>query len=296
MPYRADDRVVQARVAAFRARLLAEAAEAPAFVERWTGAELAAIEAGLREMIAERVEVVLTTGSRVVPLVQRADPSLPLVFVGTSDPVGQGFVDSLARPGRNTTGFSQFEFDQDRSPIMAKLVELLSRIAPGGRTTGLMFDPANPAAAFHRASFSTAVVAVGSTPILLPVRSTDEIRSAMRSLAAEPAARLILPSDLTLLGHRRQIIDEALALRLPTGYSDESFVAEGGLLSYSPDRKDMFAKAAGYVARILEGEDAGLLPVQQPTAYLLSVNARTAQAMRMEIPSSILVQADELVE
>lgn len=296
MPYQPSDAVIQGRVLAFKKRIAEEDARIPVYVEQWTGDDLATIRLGLSQMVTEGVDVILTTGSRVIPIVQASFPNMPLVFVGTSDPVGQGFVNSLARPGRNTTGFSQFEFDQDRSPLMGKLVDLIVKMAPGGSRLVLMFNPANPAAAFHRRSFESTATAMGMEPRAAPIRTAAEIDAAMRDAAKESGTRIVLPSDLTLLSHRRQIVNLARDLRLAVGYSDESFVVEGGLLSYAPDRKDMFRRAASYVDRILSGEDAGNLPIQQPNSYILTINVKTAHALGLDVPASILVQADELVD
>ena len=296
MPYQPGDVVIQGRVDAFKEKLAEEISGTAKFVEQWTGDDPTAIRRGLAQMVADGVDVILTTGSRVVPAVQASFPGTPLVFVGTSDPVGQGFVDSLARPGRKTTGFSQFEFDQDRSPLMGKLIELLGQIAPGGSRLVLMFNPANPAAAFHRKSFETTATTMGMEPRTAPVRTAAEIEAALREAAMKVGTRLVLPSDLTLLNHRRLIVNLARDLGLPIGFSDESFVIEGGLLSYAPDRKDMFRRAAAYVERILSGEDAGSLPIQQPNSYILTINMTTARALRLDVPASLLVQADELVD
>lgn len=299
IPYRRDDAVVAERVAVLRAELARQgwpSDQSVEITEHWTSDDLEQVRIAADDLVSRNVEVIVTTGSRVVPIARRATQSIPIIFVGTSDPVGQGMVASLARPGGNITGFSLLEFDGETSPLMGKLFDLIRRIAPGTTRMAIMFNPANPATGFHTRTFLETAAAFKVHPTQSQVRSADEIEAAIRTIAAEGNGAMVLPSDLTLLGQRATIVDLMARYRMPAIYSDRSFVESGGLISYSADRREMFRQAAGYVTRILRGEKPGDLPVQQPTRYELVVNLRTARALHLTIPPDILIQADEVIE
>jgi putative ABC transport system substrate-binding protein len=302
MPYAEDDVVVRRRVAAFRTALTGlgwSEARNLDVIERWPGDSLDAVRAAAAELVARDVEVILTTGSRVVPIVQRATRTIPIVFVGTSDPVGQGLVASLMRPGGNTTGFSQLELSDGASPLVGKQVELLRELLPGLGRLGLMFNPENPAAAFHQRSFRMIGETLGVASTLAPVRGPDDMAAAIAAFAdALGTARgaMVLPSDLSLLGHRGGVVAAMARHGLPAIYADESFVEIGGLASYSADRLDLFRRSAIYVDRILRGERAGDLPVQMPTNYALAINLATARALCIEVPATVLARAELVVD
>jgi len=299
MPYQPDDAVIQARVAAFREALTArgwQIGSSAKFEEHWTGDDLAKIRNASRALVDSRVDLVLTTGSRVMPHIQAATRTIPIIFVGTSDPVGQGFVASLARPGGNTTGFSLLEFDQGRSPHIGKLVEILREIDDGHQHFGMMYNADNPATRIHADTFESLGRTLGFKAELLPVRTIANILETIASFSAKGGTALLMPSDLTLLSWRQELVSTVNAFGLTAVYSDPAFVEIGGLISYSADRDDLFRRAADYVDRILKGESPAELPVQQPTAYQLTVNIKTAKALRIEIPNSILVRADEVIE
>ena len=299
MPYRRGDRTVEARVAGFREmmRRLGWGSVRPIVIdEAWVGDDLDAIRTAVADLRQRGVEVVLTTGSRVVPIVQSTAPAMSIVFVGTSDPVGQGLVESLARPGGTTTGFSLLEFVDGESPLLGKLVEFARQLVPELKRIGLLFNPDNPATAFYRRSVLDMGPKLSLSAVLLPVNSSSQIAAALRDFADGGGGVLVLPSDLTLLSHREAIVKGAAQHRLPTIYSDPAFVRDGGLMSYSADRNEMFKQSAGYVDRILKGERAGELPIQQPTRYELVVNFQAAKALGIELPPSILIRADEVVE
>jgi putative ABC transport system substrate-binding protein len=299
MPYPESDAEVQARVRAFRDELRKLGwvdGDNLTFDVRWATDSLERVRAQAAELVAFNSDVILTTGSRVVPLVQQQTRSIPIVFVGTSDPVGQGLVASLARPGGNTTGFSLSEFAGPTSPIIGKMLEILKEIAPDIARVALMFNAANPATAFHSRSFQAATATMGIQPTIIPIQRPAEIESAIAAFAGEPNGGMLFPSDLTLLAHRELVTGLVTRHRLPAIFADRVIVASGGLISYSADRTDMFRRAASYVDRILRGEKPGDLPVQQPTRYELVINVKAAQALGLAVPPALMIRADEVIE
>jgi putative ABC transport system substrate-binding protein len=265
-------------------------------VERWTGDDLKAVQTAAAELVSIPVQAILTTGSRVVPIVQKATSKVPIVFVGISDPVSQGLVAGLARPGGNTTGISQLEFTDGRAPLIGKQLELIHRLAPAATRALLIFSPENPASTFHVRTFHSAANALGLAPVARPVRTAIDITDALEEFGRVPGGVLLVPSDLTLLANRSLIVGHAAKLHLPAIYSDDSFVHSGGLVSYFADRDDLFRRAAGFVDRVLRGERPADMPVEQPTAYELTINQRTAGTLGLPIPPAILAQADEIVD
>ncbi|UPY38847.1 ABC transporter substrate-binding protein [Sediminicoccus sp. KRV36] len=300
MPYPADDALLRRRVGALREaldRLGWSSARGTVFEEHWTGDDPAAIRRAAEALVRSGVDIIVTTGSRVVPVVQRATAAIPIIFVGTSDPVGQGFVASMTRPGGNTTGFAQLELRDGTSPMVGKQAELLRELLPGLRRLGLMFNPQNPAVTFHARSFAEISEKLGVAAALIPVAGPAEIEQACAAFAGLPMpGAMVLPSDLTLLGQRDAVVAAMARHRLPAIYADESFVQMGGLASYAADRLALFRRAAGYVDRILRGDRAGELPVQMPTAYALWLHLATARQLGIEVPASLLARADEVME
>lgn len=298
MPYTAGDPTLQRRTKAFRDALeqLGWGSTRLDVVEHWTGDDLKAVQAAATDLVSRPVQAILTTGSRVVPIVQKATSTVPIVFVGVSDPVGQGLVASLARPGGNTTGISQLEFSDGQSPLIGKQLELIHRLAPAATRALLIYSPDNPASAFHVRTFQPAAKALGLAAIARPVRTPFEITEALEQFGREPGGVLLVPSDLTLLANRSLIVGQTATLRLPAIYSDDSFVHSGGLVSYFADRDDLFRRAAGFVDRVLRGERPADMPVEQPTSYELTINQRTAGTLGLPIPPAILAQADEIVD
>jgi putative ABC transport system substrate-binding protein len=299
LPYPASDAEVRKRVAAFRqelGRLGWREGESAEFSERWATDDLGRIRAEAADLVRWPADIIVTTGSRVVPIVQRETRSIPIVFAAISDPVGQGLVTSLARPGGNTTGFSLLEFSGDSSPIIGKMIELLKEIAPGIARVAMIYNPENPASVFHARALRPAAAALALDSLLGPAHRPAEIERVIASVANPPKCGLLFPSDLTILAHRERVVELAQRYRIPAIYSDRAFTAQGGLISYSADRTDMFRRAASYVDRILRGEKPADLPVQQPTRYELTVNVRTALELGLTVPPAILVRADEVIE
>ena len=298
MPYGPDDSVMQGRVEAFRRGLSAlgwRGGIEAELLERWTTDDLGRVRAAARELRAAGAEVIVTTGSRVVPIVQQEAAGTAVVFVGVSDPVGQGLVASLSRPGGATTGFSLLEFDGEQSPLMRKLFELMRDLVPGLSRAAIMFNPANPGHRFHLRTFQDTAAQLGVPVVEARISGAAEIEATIAAFAAVPNGVMLLPSDLTLLGHRSAIVAAMARHGLPAIYSDRSFVESGGLCSYSADRLVMFEQAAEYVSRILKGERAGDLPVQQPTRYELVINQATARTLGLDIPPNLLARADEVI-
>ncbi len=298
MPYPATDDEVRERVDAFKqelARVGWPAGQRVTIVERWATDDLARIRTDAAELVQMGCDLILTTGSRVVPILQQLTRTIPIVFVGTSDPVGQGLVASLARPGGNTTGFSLLEFDGTDVPIIGKMLELLKQCAPATTRVMLLFNAANPASLFYGRFFVSTCARIGIMPVLSPVQQGEEIEHAIDA-AAGPGGAMLVPSDLSLLAQRMLVVAVAARRLLPAIYSDRAFAAAGGLISYSADREDMFRRAAGYAHRILRGENPAGLPVQQPTRYDLVVNLRAARAIGLTIPPIVMLRADEVIE
>jgi putative ABC transport system substrate-binding protein len=248
----------------------------------------------LRELAAELValapDVILTSGSVTVRPLQQATRSVPIVFVQVVDPVGSGYVDSMARPGGNTTGFTQFEYS-----LSGKWVELLKQIAPGVTRTAVIRDPTRGPGVAQFAAIQTAAQSLGVE--LIPVNALDvhDIERGLTTFARTANGGLIVTSGGTGF-HRDVIIPLAARLRLPAVYPYRYYAAEGGLASYGPNTIDQFRRAAGYVDRILKGEKPGDLPVQAPTKYELVVNLKTAKALGLDIPTTVLARADEVIE
>jgi putative tryptophan/tyrosine transport system substrate-binding protein len=293
MPYPDTDAEVRGRVAAFREELrrLGWPDGEVRMEERWATDNLDRVRADAAELVRLDPDVIFFTGGRVTRIVQERTRLIPTVFVGVSDPLGQGLVSSLARPGGNLTGIALPPYS-----ITAKLVEILKQIAPDVTRAALVFNPANPSTPFHRKEFEIAAPAFSLTPSLIPIADGADIAPAFEAFAREPHGALVFPSDLTILTHRNTVTAIAARHRLPAIYSDRVMVDNGGLASYSADRTAMFRQGAAYVDRILRGEQAGELPVQQPTKFEFIVNVKAAKALGLEVPPTVLVSADEVIE
>jgi putative ABC transport system substrate-binding protein len=217
--------------------------------------------------------------------------SIPIVVVGTSDPIASGAAESLARPGRNVTGFSLMEFS-----VFGKMLDTLKGIVPGLSRVGLMYNPDNPVGATYWQTFDPIATQLALQPIDMPIHDPAEIERAIASLAALPNGGVLLAPDLTTLTLRTQLFDILARYRIPAIYSDRAFVTDGGLVSYGADRLTPYRQAASYVDRILRGEKAGDLPFQQPTKYQLVINLQTAKALGLTIPETLLATADEVIQ
>jgi putative tryptophan/tyrosine transport system substrate-binding protein len=260
---------------------------------RWVAGDVDRIGNYAAELVRLAPDVILATASPLLAALLAETRTIPIVFVQVSDPVGQGFVDSLASPGANITGFTNFEFS-----MMGKWLEMLKEIAPGLRRVALMFNPETAANYFryYLAPFESAAPMFGLEPIVAAVHDDAEIDHAMGSLARERNGGLLVMSDVFTAANHEAIVASAARYRLPTIYPFRYFAVSGGLLSYGSDTIDLFRRSASYVDRILKGAKPGELPVQQPTKFELVVNLKTAKALGLDLPQTLLALADEVIE
>ena len=258
---------------------------------RWAAGKADDTRKYANELVALAPDVILATGGSVVAPLLQTTRTVPIVFTQTTDPVGAGFVESLARPGGNTTGFINFEYG-----ISGKWLELLKQIAPGVTRVAVLRDPAIAAGAGQLGAIQGAAPSFGVEVSPVGVRDAGEIERAVAAFARGSNGGLIVLTSALTLVHRELIITLAARHRLPAVYSDRIFVTGGGLISYGPDRIEHFQRAAGYVDRILKGEKPADLPVQAPTKYETVLNLKTAKALGLEIPATLLATADEMIE
>jgi putative ABC transport system substrate-binding protein len=250
------------------------------------------IRALAQELVGLQPDIIVTYGTTPGTVaLQRETRTIPIVFVNASDPVASGLVSRLERPGGNVTGFATFELSMG-----GKWVELLSEIAPGLKRAGVMFNPDTALASLYRPSFETAARTLKVEPIIAPVHSDGDIESAIIALGREPGGGLVVIPDIFTPVHRAPIISAAARNKVPAVYPNSPYVRDGGLLSYGFDQVDNFRRAATYVDRILRGAKPGDLPVQFPTKFEMVVNLKTAKALGLTVPQSILLRADEVIE
>jgi putative tryptophan/tyrosine transport system substrate-binding protein len=259
---------------------------------RWGAGDLDRFRRYAAELIALSPDVVLATAGSIVGAFQQASRTVPIVFVTTVDPVGGGWVDSLSRPGTNATGFAAYEFS-----MSGKRLELLKEIAPGVKRVAVIRDPSVPAGSGGLAAIQTVAPSLGVELTPVGVRDAGEIERAITAFARGSNGGLILvgPSS-SVARYRDLIIALAARHRLPATYPGGLYVTAGGLISYGPDPIDQYHRAAAYVDRILKGERPADLPVQQPTKFELIVNLKTAKALGLVVPATVLARADEVIE
>jgi putative ABC transport system substrate-binding protein len=260
---------------------------------RWTSADVERIKPFAKELVALKPDVILAHSTPVTAALQRETTDIPIVFVVVSDPVGAGFVASLARPGGNISGFINFE-----ESMGGKWLELLKEVAPAVKRAATMFNPDTAAGGggYFLPSFEAAGAALGVKPIAAPVRSPSEIEKVIGDLAREPDGGLVLMPDIFLLVNRKQVMTLAERHNLPVVYWLGAHAKEGGLLGYGPDYHDLFRRSASYVDRILKGEKPSNLPVQVPTKFELVINLKTAKALGLDVSLSLQQRADEVIE
>src|SRR5262245_37493856 len=290
----ADDRHAQARNTAFLQALQQLGWTEGRNVQidfRWARADADRIRKDVAELVALAPDVILATGSATVGPLLQVTRSIPTVFAIVPDPVGAGFVDNLARPGGNATGFMLFEYG-----IGAKLLELLKQIAPGVTRAAVLRDPGITAGIGQFASIQTAAPALGMQITPIDVRQTSELENAITSFARSANGGLVVTGSASALLHRKQIIALAARHKLPAVYFAREFAVDGGLISYGPDFIDQYRLAAGYVDRVLRGEKPGDLPVQAPNKYELVINLKTAKALNLNVPDTLIGRADEVIE
>jgi len=237
-------------------------------------------------------DVIVGQGTPAIRALRQATSSIPLVMAAINDPVEQGFVSSLARPGGNITGFSFIDFQ-----MVGKWLEMLKEAAPGVSRAVLMFNPDTaPHYYVYLRSFEAVPRSIAVEVTAAPVRNTDEIENAIAKLGRDPGGGLIIASDVFAVVHNQSFIRLAEQHRLPAVYFNRTSVAQGALMSYGPDIYDVFRRSASYVDRILKGEKPADLPIQQPTKFELAINLKTAQALGLQISDKLLALADEVIE
>jgi putative ABC transport system substrate-binding protein len=258
---------------------------------RWTGGDADKARRLAAELVALMPDVVVTAGASHVTAVQQASRSIPIVFLGVTDPVGGGLVSSMARPGGNATGFILFEYS-----MSAKWLELLKQISPSLTRAGVIRDPSNPTGTGQFGAIQSVAPSLGVELTPIDVRSASAIERGVVEFARAKNSGLIVVANPLAQANRDTIITLAARHQLPAVYAGRGFIQSGGLLSYAPDTTAQYRQAAGYVDRILKGEKAADLPVQTPTKYELVINLKTAKALGLTVPQTLLTTADEVIE
>jgi putative ABC transport system substrate-binding protein len=294
MPVSADDSDIRADVAAFVQGLQQLGWTDGRNVRidiRWSGGNADGISKSAIELAALAPDAILTVGAAAIGALLKATRTVPIVFVNVADPVGAGYVESLSRPGGNATGFIQFEYS-----LSGKWLELLKQIAPSVTRAAVFRDASISAGIGQFAIIQSVAPSLGVEVSPINVHDAAEIERAVVAFARSSNGGLILTASALAVLHRDLIIGLAARHKLPTVYARRLFVANGGLISYGADFADQYRRAAGYVDRILKGEKPADLPVQAPTKYELVINLKTAQALGLEIPLTLLARADEVIE
>jgi len=294
MPLAADDPEGQSRVAAFAQGLQQSGWTIGRNVRidtRWAAGDAERIRKYAAELAALAPDVILAGAGAVVPSLLQATRTAPIVFTQTPDPVGAGFVNSLARPGGNVTGFTTFEYG-----ISAKWLELLKEIAPRVTRAAVIRDAAIASGTGQWGALQSVAPSVGVEVSPLNLRDASETERAVTAFARSSNGGLIVAASTLAVVHRDLIVTLAARHKLPAVYSGRFFVTAGGLTSYGPDSIDPHRRAALYVDRILKGEKPADLPVQAPTKYELVINLKTARALGLDVPPSLLARADEVIE
>jgi putative tryptophan/tyrosine transport system substrate-binding protein len=260
---------------------------------RWAAGNVDRMRMSARELLDLQPDVILTHGTPATSAFQRETRTIPIVFASVSDPVGDGFVASLPRPGGNITGFISQE-----ATVAGKWLELLTEIAPGVKRVAAMYNPdtAPGGGLYVLPAFEAAARSFKVVPIEAPIHSIAEIETVITSLGREPGGGIVVMPDTFVESHRAHIILLAARNNVPTVYPDSVWARDGGLLSYGPDRRDIFRRSAAYVDRILRGAMPAELPVQLPTKFVLAVNAKTAEALGLNVPPHLQQLADEVIE
>jgi ABC-type uncharacterized transport system substrate-binding protein len=259
-------------------------------VLRFSGDDASA-NAAAADLVRQNPEVILSHGTETSRIMQQHTRTIPIVFTTVTDPVGSGLVESLARPGGHTTGFTNFEFS-----MAGKWLELLKEVAPAVKNIAVVFNPDNAGMPGQLHAIGLAAPALGLQVTEAKVSDSGDIEHAINALAQTPNAGFIVLPDNLVIKHRNLIVGMAARHRLPTVFSDRFNIKGGGLLSYGADTDDLYRRAASYIDRILRGENPSDLPVQQPTKFELIINVTTAKALGLEIPPTLLARADEVIE
>jgi putative tryptophan/tyrosine transport system substrate-binding protein len=290
----ADDAEAPALVRAFSQGLVESGwviGRNPRIDYRWYQGNAEAARAFAAELLALTPDIILASGSPGAIAVKQLTRTVPIVFAQVGDPVGSGIVDSLARPGGNVTGFMTFDFS-----FAGKWLDLLKQVAPHVTRVAVFRDDANPAGIGQFAVVQATATSAGLQVTPVSVRNSDEIASAVEAFARNPNGGAIVTGSALYTVHSDLILKLVANYKLPAIYKDRISVANGGLISYGPDYADQLRRAAGYVDRILKGEKPADMPVQAPTKFELVINLKTAKALGLTVPQSLLASADEVIE
>jgi putative tryptophan/tyrosine transport system substrate-binding protein len=294
-PYTENDPEVLGRVVAFRQGLEALGWSENRNIQiehRYAGGDLAQIQAHVTELVRSAPELIVGSGTPIIAALQRATDTIPIVFNVVNDPVGQGFVATLSHPGGNITGFTFIDF-----PLIGKWLEMLKEISPDVARVMLIYNPDSaPFYPIFLREFGAAPASLAVELSASPVRNEAEIEAAITAFAREPRGSLIPAPDAFINTRRHLIMALAQRHRLPAIYSFRQFVTEGALVSYGPDAADIVRRSASYVDRILKGERPSALPVQAPIKYDFVLNLKTANALGLTVPPTLLARADEVIE
>jgi putative ABC transport system substrate-binding protein len=258
---------------------------------RWGAGDQGRIRKAAQELVALAPDVILASGAIVVVPLQQVSRTVPIVFANVTDPVGAGIVDSLARPGANTTGFTNFEYG-----ISAKWLELLKQIAPRTTRAAVLRDPTLIASMSQFAAIQSVAPALGVELTPVDTRDPRDIERSLAAFARDAGSGMVVATGTSAIIHRELIMSLAARHRMPAVYPFRYYATGGGLASYGPDLADAYRRAAGYVDRILKGEKPADLPVQAPTKYELVLNLKTAKALGLDVPATVLARADEVIE
>jgi putative ABC transport system substrate-binding protein len=258
---------------------------------RWAGGDIEQIQSLAQELVRSRPDVLVGVGPASTAALQQATRTIPIVFLMSIDPVAQGIVENLARPGGNATGFFATE-----PSLGGKWLELLKEIVPGLRRVGVIFNPEIKGGASYLHSVETAAPLFSLEATGAPVHHAGDIELAISSLVREPGGGLIVVPDAFTVSHLKQIIELAAQYTLPAIYGVRDYANEGGLMSYGADAVDLWRRAPSYVDQILKGANPANLPVQAQTKFGLVINLKTAKALGLTVPPSLLDRADDVIE
>ena len=296
MPFAETDRELKRELAAFVRQLneLGWVEDRNLRIDyRWAAGDVQRLQVMAKELVALQPDIIFTRSTPATAALLKQTHTIPVVFATVSDPVGERFVESLARPGSNVTGFTNVE-----SSLTGKWLELLKEVAPSIKRVAFIFDPqlAPGGGSYYTSLIGASARSFAVEPTAAPIHDAVEIERAIGEFVREPNAGLIVLPDATTNIHRRLIVALAARYRVPAIYEFRNMVVEGGLISYGVDVVDQFRQAAGYVDRILNGEKPAQLPVQTPTKYELAINLKTAKALGLEVPLLLQQRADDLIE
>ncbi len=296
IPFAESDAEAQTQVAAFLGALRTLGWDEGRNVRidyRWAARDTTRIRASAKELVELRPDVILARTTPVTAALQRETSTIPIVFVVVSDPVGDGLVATVARPGGNITGFTNVD-----ASLGGKWLQLLKEIAPRIKKIAFLFDPrmAPGGGVYYRRLIEDAAPSIGVQAIETAVHDAADIKRAIEGFVREPNGGLVVLPDVTTINHRRTTISLAANHRLPAIYPTDYFTKDGGLISYGADYLDLYRKSASYVDRILRGAKPIDLPVQGPIKFQLTVNLKTAKALGLTIPPAVLARADEVIQ